>query len=101
MLFSVRSTGLLESGMFVNIHPSAIKNEPTVLMTPDKVCDDMTDVVSRANCCNCICKERSVFYLIKLIFKTHLYNTHRCYKCFFFTRILLASHSKNAKTMPE
>ncbi|NWV06452.1 NR2C1 protein, partial [Spelaeornis formosus] len=33
---TARSTGLLESGMFVNIHPSAIKNEPTVLMTPDK-----------------------------------------------------------------
>ncbi|NXB75012.1 NR2C1 protein, partial [Donacobius atricapilla] len=33
---TARSTGLLESGMFVNIHPSAIKSEPTVLMTPDK-----------------------------------------------------------------
>ncbi|XP_066175390.1 nuclear receptor subfamily 2 group C member 1 isoform X6 [Sylvia atricapilla] len=34
---TARSTGLLESGMFVNIHPSAIKSEPTVLMTPDKL----------------------------------------------------------------
>lgn len=58
--------------MFVNIHPSAIKSEPTVLMTPDKVCDDMTDIVSRVNCCHCICKERRVFYLVELIFKTLL-----------------------------
>lgn len=42
MLFSVRSTGLLESGMLVNIHQSAIKTEPTVMMTPEKVSDDMT-----------------------------------------------------------
>lgn len=28
--------------MFVNIHQSGIKSEPTVLMTPDKVCDDTT-----------------------------------------------------------
>lgn len=28
---------MLESGMFVNIHQSGIKNEPAVLMTPDKV----------------------------------------------------------------
>lgn len=52
--------------MFVNIHPSAIKSEPAVLMTPDKVCDDMTDIISIATCCNCICKERRVFYLVNL-----------------------------------
>lgn len=83
--------------MFVNIHPSAIKSEPTVLMTPDKVCVDMTVKISRVNCCDCICKERRVFYLGKLIFKTLFYNIHQCYKCLLFTRILLASHSKNAK----
>uniref|UniRef100_A0A2K6G052 Nuclear receptor subfamily 2 group C member 1 n=1 Tax=Propithecus coquereli TaxID=379532 RepID=A0A2K6G052_PROCO len=33
---TVRSTGLLDSGMFVNIHPSGLKTESTVLMTPDK-----------------------------------------------------------------
>lgn len=44
VLFCVRSTGLLESGMFVNIHQSGIKSEPTVLMTPDKVYDDMTAI---------------------------------------------------------
>lgn len=43
VLFCARSTGLLESGMFVNIQ-SGIKSEPTVLMTPDKVYDDVTDV---------------------------------------------------------
>ncbi|NXL86546.1 NR2C1 protein, partial [Alectura lathami] len=32
---TARSTGLLESGMFVNIQ-SGIKSEPAVLMTPDK-----------------------------------------------------------------
>lgn len=84
--------------MFVNIHPSAIKSEPTVLMTPDKVCDDMNDIISRANCCNSICKERRVFYLVKLIFKTLFYNIHHCHKCLFFTRILLASHSKNTES---
>lgn len=30
--------------MFVNIHQSGIKSEPTVLMTPDKVHDDMTAI---------------------------------------------------------
>ncbi|XP_052609113.1 nuclear receptor subfamily 2 group C member 1 isoform X1 [Peromyscus californicus insignis] len=34
---ATRSTGLLDSGMFVNIHPSGIKTEPTMLMAPDKV----------------------------------------------------------------
>ncbi|CAO2581464.1 Nuclear receptor subfamily 2 group C member 1 [Lemmus lemmus] len=34
---TTRSTGLLDSGMFVNIHQSGIKTEPTMLMTPDKV----------------------------------------------------------------
>ncbi|XP_008958594.1 nuclear receptor subfamily 2 group C member 1 isoform X3 [Pan paniscus] len=33
---STRSTGLLDSGMFVNIHPSGVKTESTVLMTSDK-----------------------------------------------------------------
>uniref|UniRef100_A0A2K6RWT5 Nuclear receptor subfamily 2 group C member 1 n=1 Tax=Rhinopithecus roxellana TaxID=61622 RepID=A0A2K6RWT5_RHIRO len=33
---TTRSTGLLDSGMFVNIHPSGVKTESTVLMTPDK-----------------------------------------------------------------
>jgi len=44
VLVCVRSTGLLESGMFVNIHQSSIKSEPAVLMTPDKVYDDVTDL---------------------------------------------------------
>uniref|UniRef100_A0A8C4UZF3 Nuclear receptor subfamily 2 group C member 1 n=1 Tax=Falco tinnunculus TaxID=100819 RepID=A0A8C4UZF3_FALTI len=46
---TARSTGLLESGMFVNIHPSAIKNEPTVLMTPDKVEACQGDLSTLAN----------------------------------------------------
>ncbi|XP_018894854.1 nuclear receptor subfamily 2 group C member 1 isoform X3 [Gorilla gorilla gorilla] len=33
---STRSTGLLDSGMFVNIHPSGVKTESAVLMTSDK-----------------------------------------------------------------
>ncbi|XP_029809474.1 nuclear receptor subfamily 2 group C member 1 isoform X2 [Suricata suricatta] len=33
---TARSAGLLDSGMFVNIHPSGIKTESAVLMTPDK-----------------------------------------------------------------
>ncbi|XP_017371403.1 nuclear receptor subfamily 2 group C member 1 isoform X2 [Cebus imitator] len=33
---TTRSTGLLDSGMFVNIHPSGVKTESTVLMTSDK-----------------------------------------------------------------
>ncbi|XP_047405819.1 nuclear receptor subfamily 2 group C member 1 isoform X2 [Sciurus carolinensis] len=33
---TARSTGLLDSGMFVNIHQSGIKTESAVLMTPDK-----------------------------------------------------------------
>ncbi|XP_023083430.1 nuclear receptor subfamily 2 group C member 1 isoform X3 [Piliocolobus tephrosceles] len=34
---TTRSTGLLDSGMFVNIHPSGVKTESTVLMTSDKL----------------------------------------------------------------
>lgn len=34
---TTRSTGLLDSGMFVNIHQPGIKTEPAMLMTPDKV----------------------------------------------------------------
>ncbi|NWX99750.1 NR2C1 protein, partial [Nothoprocta ornata] len=45
----VRSTGLLESGMFVNIHQSGIKSEPTVLMTPDKVETCQGDLSTLAN----------------------------------------------------
>uniref|UniRef100_A0A2K5Z3U9 Nuclear receptor subfamily 2 group C member 1 n=1 Tax=Mandrillus leucophaeus TaxID=9568 RepID=A0A2K5Z3U9_MANLE len=33
---TTRSTGLLDSGMFVNIHPSGVKTESSVLMTSDK-----------------------------------------------------------------
>ncbi|XP_027630146.1 nuclear receptor subfamily 2 group C member 1 isoform X4 [Tupaia chinensis] len=33
---TARSTGLLDSGMFVNIHQSGIKTESAVLMSPDK-----------------------------------------------------------------
>ncbi|XP_036924200.1 nuclear receptor subfamily 2 group C member 1 isoform X1 [Sturnira hondurensis] len=33
---TTRSTGLLESGMFVNIHQPGVKTESAVLMTPDK-----------------------------------------------------------------
>ncbi|KAG8514014.1 Nuclear receptor subfamily 2 group C member 1, partial [Galemys pyrenaicus] len=33
---TARSAGLLDSGMFVNIHQSGVKAESTVLMTPDK-----------------------------------------------------------------
>ncbi|XP_059969025.1 nuclear receptor subfamily 2 group C member 1 isoform X4 [Mesoplodon densirostris] len=33
---TARSAGLLDSGMFVNIHQSGIKTESTMLMTPDK-----------------------------------------------------------------
>lgn len=38
VLICYRSAGLLDSGMFVNIHQSGIKTESTMLMTPDKVC---------------------------------------------------------------
>ncbi|XP_033076921.1 nuclear receptor subfamily 2 group C member 1 isoform X3 [Trachypithecus francoisi] len=34
---TTRSTGLLDSGMFVNIHPSGVKTESAVLMTSDKL----------------------------------------------------------------
>lgn len=53
--------------MFVNIHQSAIKSEPTVLMTPDKVCDDMTDILSRIDCCNCVCGEGRLFSFVALL----------------------------------
>ncbi|KAJ6656387.1 hypothetical protein lerEdw1_003890 [Lerista edwardsae] len=46
---TARSTGMLESGMFVNIHQSGIKNEPTVLMTPDKVETCQGDLSTLAN----------------------------------------------------
>nr|XP_047917061.1 nuclear receptor subfamily 2 group C member 1 isoform X7 [Anser cygnoides] len=46
---TARSTGLLESGMFVNIHQSGIKSEPTVLMTPDKVEACQGDLSTLAN----------------------------------------------------
>ncbi|KAL1774798.1 nuclear receptor subfamily 2 group C member 1 isoform X2 [Sigmodon hispidus] len=34
---TTRSTGMLDSGMFVNVHQSGIKTETSMLMTPDKV----------------------------------------------------------------
>ncbi|XP_026963014.1 nuclear receptor subfamily 2 group C member 1 isoform X5 [Sagmatias obliquidens] len=34
---TARSAGLLDSGMFVNIHQSGLKTESTMLMTPDKL----------------------------------------------------------------
>lgn len=43
--------------MFVNVHQSAIKSEPTVLMTPDKVYDNMTDILISVVYCNCVCRE--------------------------------------------
>ncbi|XP_019344869.2 nuclear receptor subfamily 2 group C member 1 isoform X3 [Alligator mississippiensis] len=46
---TARSTGLLESGMFVNIHQSGIKSEPTVLMSPDKVDACQGDLSTLAN----------------------------------------------------
>ncbi|XP_042715748.1 nuclear receptor subfamily 2 group C member 1 isoform X7 [Chrysemys picta bellii] len=46
---TARSTGLLESGMFVNIHQSGIKSEPTVLMTQDKVEACQGDLSTLAN----------------------------------------------------
>ncbi|XP_067415899.1 nuclear receptor subfamily 2 group C member 1 isoform X4 [Emydura macquarii macquarii] len=46
---TARSTGLLESGMFVNIHQSGIKSEPTLLMTPDKVEACQGDLSTLAN----------------------------------------------------
>nr|XP_032654487.1 nuclear receptor subfamily 2 group C member 1-like isoform X2 [Chelonoidis abingdonii] len=46
---TARSTGLLESGMFVNIHQSGIKSEPTVLMTQDKVETCQGDLSTLAN----------------------------------------------------
>lgn len=67
-MFCVRSTGLLESGMFVNIHQSAMKSEPTMLMTPDKVYDDMTDTLSGVDWCNWVCREGRVFWFVVLLF---------------------------------
>ncbi|XP_065526658.1 nuclear receptor subfamily 2 group C member 1 isoform X3 [Lathamus discolor] len=46
---TARSTGLLESGMLVNIHQSAIKTEPTVMMTPEKVEACQGDLSTLAN----------------------------------------------------
>ncbi|XP_077195178.1 nuclear receptor subfamily 2 group C member 1 isoform X1 [Paroedura picta] len=46
---TARSTGMLESGMFVNIHQSGIKNEPAMLMTPDKVETCQGDLSTLAN----------------------------------------------------
>ncbi|XP_015270127.1 PREDICTED: nuclear receptor subfamily 2 group C member 1 isoform X2 [Gekko japonicus] len=46
---TARSTGMLESGMFVNIHQSSIKNEPAVLMTSDKVETCQGDLSTLAN----------------------------------------------------
>uniref|UniRef100_A0ACB8FNW6 Nuclear receptor sub 2 group C member 1 n=2 Tax=Sphaerodactylus townsendi TaxID=933632 RepID=A0ACB8FNW6_9SAUR len=46
---TARSTGMLESGMFVNIHQSGIKNEPAVLMTPDKIETCQGDLSTLAN----------------------------------------------------
>ncbi|XP_062989838.1 nuclear receptor subfamily 2 group C member 1 isoform X2 [Elgaria multicarinata webbii] len=46
---TARSTGMLESGMFVNIHQSGIKNEPAVLMTADKVETCQGDLSTLAN----------------------------------------------------
>uniref|UniRef100_A0A803TXW3 Nuclear receptor subfamily 2 group C member 1 n=1 Tax=Anolis carolinensis TaxID=28377 RepID=A0A803TXW3_ANOCA len=46
---TTRSTGMLEPGMFVNIHQSGVKNEPTVLMTADKVETCQGDLSTLAN----------------------------------------------------
>ncbi|XP_053108030.1 nuclear receptor subfamily 2 group C member 1 isoform X2 [Hemicordylus capensis] len=46
---TARSTGMLESGMFVNIHQSGIKNEPAVLMTPEKAETCQGDLSTLAN----------------------------------------------------
>ncbi|XP_072856376.1 nuclear receptor subfamily 2 group C member 1 isoform X5 [Pogona vitticeps] len=46
---TTRSTGVLESGMFVNIHQSGIKNEPAVLMTADKAETCQGDLSTLAN----------------------------------------------------
>ncbi|XP_062467281.1 nuclear receptor subfamily 2 group C member 1 isoform X3 [Pezoporus occidentalis] len=46
---TARSTGLLESGMLVNIHQSAVKTEPTVMMTPEKVEACQGDLSTLAN----------------------------------------------------
>ncbi|XP_042324231.1 nuclear receptor subfamily 2 group C member 1 isoform X4 [Sceloporus undulatus] len=46
---TARSTGMLESGMFVNIHQSGVKNEPTVLMTAEKVETCQGDLSTLAN----------------------------------------------------
>ncbi|XP_057280774.1 nuclear receptor subfamily 2 group C member 1 isoform X1 [Pezoporus wallicus] len=46
---TARSTGLLESGMLVNIHQSAVKTEPPVMMTPEKVEACQGDLSTLAN----------------------------------------------------
>ncbi|XP_060633286.2 nuclear receptor subfamily 2 group C member 1 isoform X1 [Anolis sagrei] len=46
---TTRSAGMLEPGMFVNIHQSGVKNEPTVLMTADKVETCQGDLSTLAN----------------------------------------------------
>uniref|UniRef100_J3SCT9 Nuclear receptor subfamily 2 group C member 1 n=1 Tax=Crotalus adamanteus TaxID=8729 RepID=J3SCT9_CROAD len=46
---TARSTGMLESGMFVNIHQSGLKNEPAVLMAADKVETCQGDLSTLAN----------------------------------------------------
>ncbi|XP_078193212.1 nuclear receptor subfamily 2 group C member 1 isoform X4 [Callithrix jacchus] len=46
---TTRSTGLLDSGMFVNIHPSGVKTESTVLMTSDKAESCQGDLSTLAN----------------------------------------------------
>ncbi|XP_013914584.1 PREDICTED: nuclear receptor subfamily 2 group C member 1 isoform X1 [Thamnophis sirtalis] len=46
---TARSTGMLESGMFVNIHQSGLKTEPAVLMTADKVETCQGDLSTLAN----------------------------------------------------
>lgn len=76
--------------MFVNIHQSAIKSEPTVLMTPDKVYDDVTDVLSGVNAVIVYVRREGcsvLFYLgfLKFIFKTLLYRITQCCKCLLFT----------------
>ncbi|XP_047285451.1 nuclear receptor subfamily 2 group C member 1 isoform X6 [Homo sapiens] len=46
---STRSTGLLDSGMFMNIHPSGVKTESAVLMTSDKAESCQGDLSTLAN----------------------------------------------------
>uniref|UniRef100_A0A4W2ER05 Nuclear receptor subfamily 2 group C member 1 n=1 Tax=Bos indicus x Bos taurus TaxID=30522 RepID=A0A4W2ER05_BOBOX len=46
---TARSAGLLDSGMFVNIHQSGIKTESTMLMTPDKAVSCQGDLSTLAS----------------------------------------------------